>query len=79
LLAWKKRPILRTHDLEILLNQVVADCPELEELQGLAELLTPYAVEYRYPGDLAAPAQDELDEALAAAETILSAVSKLIA
>lgn len=79
LLAWKGRPLPRTHDLEILLNQVVADCPELEELQGPSELLTPYAVEYRYPGDFAVPAQDELDEALAAAEIVLSTVSRLIA
>jgi hypothetical protein len=41
-------------------------------------LLTPYAVEYRYPGELAYPSEDELAEALAAAETILRAVSKLV-
>jgi HEPN domain-containing protein len=78
LLAWKKRPLLRTHDLEILLNQVVADCPGLEQLQGPAESLTPYAVEYRYPGEFADPSEEELDEALAAAQAILLAVSKLV-
>ena len=78
LLAWKERPLLRTHDLEILLNQVSADCPQLEALREPAELLTPYAVEYRYPGELAYPSEDELVEALAAAETILRAVSKLV-
>ena len=79
LLAWQERPLQKTHDLAILLNQVVSDCPDLEALRGPADLLTPYAVEYRYPGDFVAPAQDELNEALAAAETILSTVAKLIA
>ena len=78
LLVWKERPLLRTHDLGILLNQVAADYPQLEALRESAELLTPYAVEYRYPGELAYPCEDELVEALDAAEAILLAVSKLV-
>jgi HEPN domain-containing protein len=77
-LAWKEKPLQKTHDLEILLNEVVGDCPGLEPLRESAEILTPYAVEYRYPADSATPARDEFEEALAAAVAIVNAVKRLI-
>jgi HEPN domain-containing protein len=77
-LAWKEKPLQRTHDLEILLNQASEECSVLESLRDAVELLTPYAVEYRYPGDVVEPAAEELEEALAAAASILTTVEPLV-
>ncbi|NLF31200.1 MAG: HEPN domain-containing protein [Planctomycetes bacterium] len=78
LLAWKQTPLQRTHDLGILHAEVVIHFPQLAPLRDAADLLTPYAVEYRYPGDVLWPEPDELDEALAAADAVVSAVRRLL-
>ncbi len=43
----------KTHSLEALLDLVVNNVPEFEEYRELLESLTPYSVEYRYPGESA--------------------------
>ena len=40
----------RTHDLDILLDRLVPDDRALAPLRRAAMVLSPYAVEYRYPG-----------------------------
>jgi HEPN domain-containing protein len=43
----------RVHDLEILLNAALALDPLLDALRSDAQLLTQYAVSFRYPGESA--------------------------
>jgi HEPN domain-containing protein len=43
-------PVPRIHDLEVLLAILTPQVPGLLRLQQAARVLTPYAVEYRYPG-----------------------------
>ncbi len=43
----------RTHDLEDLLDQLLTRDPTLVGLRLPASILTPYAVDYRYPGTFA--------------------------
>ena len=43
----------KTHSLEALLDLIVYSVPEFEEYRELLESLTPYSVEYRYPGESA--------------------------
>lgn len=43
----------RVHDLEILLNTALALDPLLDALRPDAQLLTQYAVSFRYPGESA--------------------------
>ncbi len=45
----------KTHSLEALLDLIVSSVPEFEEYDELFESLTPYSVEYRYPGVSATP------------------------
>jgi len=45
----------RTHSLETLLDLMVGNVPELEQYRDLLTGLTPYSVEYRYPGVAAMP------------------------
>ncbi len=40
--------------------------------------MTPYAVAYRYPGDILAPGPEEFAAALAAAEEIVAGVQLLL-
>jgi HEPN domain-containing protein len=77
-LAWRKKPLQKTHDLETLLNLVVADYPALETLRNSAELLSPYAMDFRYPGDLFVPSAEETQKAFAAAEMIVLAIHRII-
>jgi HEPN domain-containing protein len=37
----------------------------------LARILTPYVVEFRYPGDVIEPEREEAEEALEMAESVL--------
>ncbi len=50
----------RIHSLETLLDMVVSKIPELEEYRESLANLTPYSVEYRYPG-IVADAKDAKD------------------
>jgi HEPN domain-containing protein len=45
----------RTHSLEMLLDLIVDEVPELEQCRDMLTGLTPYSVEYRYPGVAATP------------------------
>lgn len=60
----------RTHDLVVLLDLLVSADSRLELLYEPAELLTPYAVQVRYPFVSDTPTEEEADAALRAARTI---------
>lgn len=77
-LAWRRKPLQKTHDLGTLLDLVVTDCPALETLRNAAKLLNPYAMAFRYPRGPAMPSAEEMQKALAAAEEIVLAVRQLI-
>ncbi|MBW6511261.1 MAG: HEPN domain-containing protein [Desulfuromonadaceae bacterium] len=69
-LAHHQQRLERTHDVGQLLEYAVTIAPQLAQLSDAAELLTPYATEYRYPGDFVEPDQAEFDEAYEAADLI---------
>ncbi len=47
----------KTHDIALLRQLVARVDPELAEKLAIADPLTPYGVEFRYPGDLPVSAQ----------------------
>ena len=55
----------RMHSLEMLLDLIVDNVPELEQCRDMLTGLTPYSVEYRYPGVVATP-----DDAKYCVETV---------
>lgn len=55
LLARHRRMIPKTHDLVRLADLVRPDEPAVELVRDLCHRLNPYAVEFRYPGEAAAP------------------------
>jgi len=60
----------KTHDVEVLLSQASAIDSSLTACIDAARVLTPLAVEFRYPGDFIEPEADEYREAFEAAEKI---------
>jgi HEPN domain-containing protein len=77
-LTFHDRPFPKTHDLELLLAAAVAYADGLSALEEQAQLLTPYAIRFRYPGELAEPEREEFDEALQGAEMVCSRVISLL-
>jgi HEPN domain-containing protein len=68
----------KTHDVELLTSQASGIEPVFNNYLSAARLLTPYAIEFRYPGDFLEPEPDEFNEALEAAVVILRFVSSLL-
>jgi HEPN domain-containing protein len=48
-------PFPKTHDLEALLDLLVASQPDLAQMREALAVLTEYAVAFRYPGERATP------------------------
>ena len=46
-------PFAKTHDLVVLLDDVVSVAPLMEPFREVLDLLTTFAVDFRYPGDSA--------------------------
>lgn len=64
----------KTHDIELLVFRAVDVDPLFSDCIEAARLLTPLAVEYRYPGDYVEPELKEYQEAYDAARALYSFV-----
>ena len=73
-LAWHDVPFRKTHDLAELGQQCVRVDASLEPVCREAELLTPFAWIFRYPGDLVEPPVEEIRGALALARRLWDAI-----
>ena len=62
----------KTHSLEILLRLCFPSAPDLYGFLRHAEELTPFATEFRYPGDVLEPSDEEARNALLLAEELTS-------
>ncbi len=71
-LVGKGHPYSFTHDLLLLLEDILPLSTGAEALRDALSLLMPYAVEIRYPDDLFFPSQEDAQEAREAAEEVLS-------
>ena len=68
----------RTHNLIALLAFCMPSEPAFAQWRTEAGMLTPYATEFRYPGDILNPEMDEVKQALVAAESIVDFVIQLL-
>ncbi len=73
-------PFEKTHDIRRLIRQAAGVVPDFNRFAGAAELLTPYASAFRYPGltDEPLPTREEFDEALQHAQAIYDFVLNLL-
>jgi len=69
---------MKTHDLTVLVQQCMDEDTSFEALLDIAEILTPYATAFRYPGDVLEPAPVDAEEALDSAENVFAFVSNKI-
>jgi HEPN domain-containing protein len=64
----------KSHDIELLVSQATDVDPVWASCLEAARLLTPLAVEYRYPGDYVEPEPEEFREAFEAASGLFAFV-----
>ena len=77
-LAFKRQPIKKSHDIELLVEICSAIDNEFEKLYDYSENLTPYATAFRYPDIYLEPDYDEVYEAIGMAREILGFVESKI-
>lgn len=66
----------KTHNLVALLALLVPVSPGFNDWREMAETLTPWATEFRYPGDVAEPERVEVEQAYAMTEAFVRFVSQ---
>jgi HEPN domain-containing protein len=77
-LVYQQVILQKTHNLVVLLESCIEFDANFEVLRDSAESLTPYATEFRYPGDIIEPEQDDVEEALEMAVLVLSFVTQVL-
>lgn len=79
-LASEGQSILKTHDVGRLVRLASSSNPGFMQLQSMADSLTPFATEFRYPADDEAPmpSLQQATEALAAAQRIYDFVLSVL-
>jgi len=70
-LSWRKAPLRKVHDLTALVKECSALDTSFASLMDLADVLTPYVIAFRYPGDVLEPEIADAREALELAEKVL--------
>ena len=78
-LTLKDVTIEKTHDLTRINNICIGLDSEFEQLSDVAELLSGYAVEVRYPGDFIEYSIQEANEAIEMAKQVKAFVMKKLA
>lgn len=73
-LALHEVALLKTHLLVPLLEQSLVFDRDFETLRDAAEILTPFATMFRYPGDTLEPDINDVDEAIKLAATVVDFV-----
>lgn len=73
-LYWHDTEFRKTHNLVELLALCAQHDDTLDELAVTAQLLTPYAHEFRSPGELLEPPRDEAADALSRAQAAAHAI-----
>lgn len=68
----------KTHDIQQLLDIVQLTATDLAEALSPSIILTQYAVQARYPGDLPEPGPEETEAALAIARQVRDSLSPLL-
>lgn len=77
-LTYHDVPFDKTHDLTELLDLSAQADPALDHWREVAQELTPYAVRFRYPGDVLEPERSEAEQALQHAQTLVDFIWRLL-
>ena len=77
-LTHKNTTFRKTHDLDVLIDLCCQSEASFQDLKNGADMLTPYATEFRYPSDTIEAEKYEAEEALAIVSLVLDFVIKLL-
>lgn len=69
-------PFPKTHDLTALVKLATGIAAEAAQWEGAAVVLTPYATLYRYPDAFPEPGDEDLKEAVALTESLLTNIQR---
>lgn len=75
-LTWHDEPFEKTHSLVALVGKCIPFDQEFQKLREAATTLTPYAVAFRYPGDLPELTLQEAEHAFSYAQFVWDSVIK---
>jgi HEPN domain-containing protein len=68
----------KTHNLVVLLFACTPFEPRFRQWKEVAEMLSPYAAEFRYPREIMEPEEDEAEQALISAKAFVDFIIKLL-
>jgi len=68
----------KTHNLTALLASCIPLGSQFKKWENVAEILTPYAIDFRYPGDDMEPERDEAEQALVSAKAFVDFIVQLL-
>ena len=77
-LTYQRVSFRKTHDLGLLVELCLVSEPGFQCLEDVADVLTPYATEFRYPGNVIEPARHEAEEALSMAVSVVRLVTEAL-
>jgi len=77
-LTYQDTAFEKTHNLVALLSLCTPLEPAFAQWKEVAKTLTPYATEFRYPGDVLEPEREEAEQALAGAEALVNFIIQLL-
>jgi HEPN domain-containing protein len=73
-LTWHDEPFEKTHSLVALVGKCLPYDQEFQKLREAAVTLTPYAVAFRYPGDLPELSHQEAEDAFSLAQFVWDSI-----
>lgn len=77
-LVFQQQQVFKTHDLVELLKQCYQFDGQFWSFLDSAKILTPYAVEFRYPDDVISPDEADVVDAIKRAQAIIDFVKNKI-
>jgi HEPN domain-containing protein len=75
-LTWHDQVLRKTHNLEELVRRCAGNDASFLELVDAAQMLTPFAAEFRYPGEEEVPTAEAAHEALGFARQVVTFVAE---
>lgn len=78
LLTWRGVSFGKTHDLMVLLAEVVRIVPDFDDVRFVCAELAEFAVDVLYPGGISEPPKGEAERFISEAEKILTRVEQII-
>jgi HEPN domain-containing protein len=77
-LVWHQIEFKKTHDIAILLESTAEVAPEISKTLAEVTDLTPYGVEYRYPGDYPDVSMADAEKSVQLAELVRTEIRNLL-